>query len=279
MQTAKAGMLTRLSVPVINLTRRLRGQCRLINVVVPMAGRGSRFAGTVERGPKPLIEVQSGRIMLDYVADYLHFGEAYRLIFVCFAEHAQDARLRAFMRRIGPPHRLLMTHQFTNGPAATAMVARELLDEGDELIVAYCDGAYDVSMQQFVDRMRGRGADGGVLVYPSTSPASAYARVTGDRVEAVAEKQVISSNAVAGVYYFRRAGDFIGAAGRLLGEVTGDREVFVSSTYNLLIAAGGTVFADRISLDQYVEMGTPADLLASRALLAQANAGTLAASK
>lgn len=244
-----------------------------------MAGRGSRFAGTVEQGPKPLIEVQPGRIMLDYVADYLQFDEPYRLIFVCLAEHAQDARLKAFMRRIGPQHRLLTTEHLTNGPAATTLVARDLLAADDELIVAYCDGSYDVEMQLFVDRMRQRQADGGVLIYPSTLPTSAYAKLTGDRVDAIAEKQVISADAVAGVYYFRRAGDFADAAQRLLTEAADNREVFVSSTYNPLIAAGGEVFGERIALEHYVEMGTPADLLASRSWFAQTDPSAVAASK
>jgi len=251
----------------------------MINVVVPMAGRGSRFFGTAERGPKPLIEVQPGRIMLDYVADYLQFDEPYRLIFVCLREHAQDARLQAFMRRMGPKHRLLAVEQLTNGPAASALVARDLLAADDELIVAYCDGAYDLDMQLFVERMRQRDADGGVLIYPSTLPSRAYAMLVGDRVGAIAEKQVISPDAVAGVYYFRRAADFVGAAQTLLAEAADTREVYVSTTYNLLIAAGGKVIGERISLEQYVEMGTPADLLASRTWLAQAEPGSLAACK
>jgi len=251
----------------------------VINVVVPMAGRGSRFAGTAERGPKPLIEVQPGRIMLDYVADYLHFDEPYRLIFVCLAEHTQDTRLKAFMRRIGPQHRLLATEQFTNGPAATALVARDLLAADDELIVAYCDSAYDLDLQLFVGRMRQGEADGGVLIYPSRDPMNAYARLTGDRIDVIAEKQVISPDAVAGFYYFRRAGDFVGAAQALLNQAEDNREIFVSSTYNLLIAAGGRVLGERIELEQRVEMGTPADLLASRTWLAQAQPGVMAASK
>jgi NDP-sugar pyrophosphorylase family protein len=249
----------------------------LINVVVPMAGRGSRFDGTAERGPKPLIEVRPGRTMLDYVADYLHFDEPYRLIFVCLAEHARDARLESLMRRVGPPHRLLVTEHITNGPAATALLAHDLLEDGDELIVAYCDSAHDLDMQQFVDRMRQREADGGLLIFPSNEPRHAYARLTGDRIDAVAEKQVVSTDAVAGVYYFRRARAFTAAAPQLLDQATD--EVFVSSTYNPLIAAGGRVLGERIAPEQRIEMGTPADLRASRTWLAQAHAGALAASK
>lgn len=253
------------------------GMIRLINVVVPMAGRGSRFAGTGERGPKPLIEVRPGRIMLDYVADYLQFDEPYRLILVGLAEHANDPRLTAFMRRIGPRHRLVLTETLTNGPAATALLARDLLEADDELIVAYCDGAIELDMQGFIDRMRQRAADGAVLVFPSAVPTNAYARLADDRVEQIAEKQVISGDSVAGVYYFRRAADYVRAAERLLTANAGRREIFVSTTYNVLIEAGGVVLAEHIAVDQIVEMGTPADLLASRAFLARSLADGAAA--
>lgn len=242
---------------------------RLINVVVPMAGRGSRFAGTGERGPKPLIEVRPGRIMLDYVADYLQFDEPYRLIFVCLAEHAGDARLTDFIRRLGPQHRLLAIDMPTNGPAATALLASDLLDSGGELVVAYCDGSYAMDLQGFIDRTRRQRSDGAVLIYPSTSPHNAYAHVADDHIERIAEKEVISADAVAGVYYFRRAADFIGAARQLLADNLEGREVFVSSTYNQLIGRGGKVSFERIACDQIIEMGTPAALLLSRAYLAR----------
>lgn len=234
-----------------------------------MAGRGSRFAGTGERGPKPLIEVRPGRIMLDYVADYLHFDEPYRLIFVCLAEHAGDARLADFIRRLGPQHRLLAIDTLTNGPAATVLAASDLLDPGEELIVAYCDGSYDMDLQGFIHRTRRQGADGAVLIYPSTSPHNAYARIADGRIERIAEKEVISADAVAGVYYFRRAADFTGAARQLLAANLDGREIFVSSTYNQLIGNGGKVSFERIACEQIIEMGTPADLLLSRAHLAR----------
>lgn len=244
-----------------------------------MAGRGSRFAGTGERGPKPLIEVQPGRIMLDYVADYLQFDEPYRLIFVCLADHAGDPRLTSFMRRIGPPHRILAIDDITNGPAATALLACDLIEPGDELIVAYCDGAYDLGMQGFVDRVRRRRADGAVLVYPDTEPTSAYARIVDDRVELIAEKKIISTDGVAGLYYFRRAGDFVDAAQRLLAEEGEGREVFVSTAYNLLISTGRRVLFERIAPEQRIEMGTPAHLRQSRSFLARSHAGAAVAAR
>ena len=55
----------------------------MINIVVPMAGRGSRFTETGEIDPKPLIEVQRGKRMIEYVIDYLTLPEPHRFIFIC----------------------------------------------------------------------------------------------------------------------------------------------------------------------------------------------------
>jgi NDP-sugar pyrophosphorylase family protein len=240
----------------------------LINIVVPMAGRGSRFAGTGERGPKPLIEVEPGRLMIDYVADYLRFDEPYRLIFVGLVEYGQDERLRSFMERLGAGHRLLLVEEVTAGPAATALVARGPIDNDEELLIAYCDGYLTIDMQALIDGLRQVEADGGVVIYPSSGPMDAHADLDGDRVRRVVEKQVISADAVAGVYYFRQGRQFVAAAERLLAERDGEREVFVSSTYNLLIGAGGKVLGRRIAREERIEMGTPKDLAQSRQWLA-----------
>jgi dTDP-glucose pyrophosphorylase len=233
-----------------------------------MAGRGTRFAGSGEIGPKPLIEVTPGRSMLDIVVDRFRLAEEHRIIVVCLAEHADDARLQRVLKRLGSGHRLVVADEVTNGPAATTLLAQAVVDESEELIVAYSDGTLDVDMQETVTRFRAANADGGVFSYPSVGRMDAYATFEGNMVTHIAEKRVISPDAIAGTYYFRRAGDFFSAAKNLLGTRQGDAEIFVSSAYNELISRDMRIVVERIGREQRIEMGTPADLDATRDRLA-----------
>lgn len=237
----------------------------LINIVIPMAGRGSRFEGTAEHAPKPLIEVQPGRRMIEYVVDYLRLPEPHRFIFVCRADHAREHQLAELFAQLAPGHELVLADEVTRGPAATALLAAPLLGPDDELLVAYCDCFFTIDIAAFLGRLRGASSDGGVLIFPSAESTDAYARVDpGGRISQIVEKQVISGDAVAGLYYFRSSEAFVTAAEATIAATPPEKEVFVSTVLDNLIAAGGTVLGQRIDRRQRVEMGTPADLALSR---------------
>ncbi|MBO1273703.1 NTP transferase domain-containing protein, partial [Shewanella sp. 4t3-1-2LB] len=60
----------------------------MLNIVVPMAGRGSRFAKEGYELPKPLIDV-NGKHMIEVVINNLKPDCDHRFIFVCQSEHVQ----------------------------------------------------------------------------------------------------------------------------------------------------------------------------------------------
>jgi hypothetical protein len=108
-----------------------------------------------------------------------------------------------------------------------------------------------------------------VLIYPSAGLGNAYARIDPQgRISQMVEKQVISGDAVAGLFYFRRSAAFVDAAEATIAAIAADREAFVSDVCNRLITDGGTVLGQRIDPRERIEMGTPADLALSRRWLA-----------
>lgn len=80
---------------------------------------------------------------------------------------------------------------------------------------------------------------------------------------------MISGNAVAGLYYFRRTDRFLAAAARTMSAGT-VAEVFVSSVCDMLATEGAVVLGHHIRREQRIEMGTPADLEFVRHWLARA---------
>ncbi len=237
----------------------------MITIVVPMAGRGSRFAGTAEPLPKPLIEVLPGRRMIDYVVRYLTLDEPHRFVFVCLGEH--DRRFD-FAHTLAPQAggiELALTETVTRGPAASALLAERFMDDG-ELLIAYSDNYLTTDMAAYLEHVRARGADGAVVVYPSQGAMESYVTIdTAGCVLRAAEKEVISLTATAGLYYFRRGRDFADAARRMIArEDAREREFFVCPVYNELIADGKLVVAYPIQRGEKIEMGSPEDLAEAR---------------
>jgi NDP-sugar pyrophosphorylase family protein len=243
----------------------------MINIVVPMAGRGSRFAGTEDRVPKPLIQVRPGKRMIDFVVDYLTLPEPHRFIFVCLGEHDREYNLKSFFRGKTSNHEIIVSERLTAGPAASALLAERFIENDQELLVAYCDMFLTIDMVRFLEWNRQSGADGGVIAYSSTNPMDSYAEIDAKgRVIQTAEKILISDTATAGLYYFRRGRDFVSAARAMLANGRSrNAELFVNPCFNELIRRGKTVLAYPIRRDEKIEMGTPDDLRQSRLWLDQ----------
>ena len=243
----------------------------MINIVVPMAGRGSRFAGTEYGVPKPLIQVRPGKPMIDYVIEYLTLPEPHRFIFICLGEHDRAYNLKSFFRGKASGHEIIVSERLTAGPAISALLAERFIENDKELLVAYCDMFLTIDMVHFLEWNRSCGADGGVIAYPSTNLMDSYAEIDAKgRVVQTAEKILISDTATAGLYYFRKGRDFVSAARAMLANRR-DRhvELFVNPCFNELIRHGKTVLAYSIRRDEKIEMGTPDDLRQLRLRLFQ----------
>lgn len=238
----------------------------MINVVVPMAGNGSRFAGTGEINPKPLIKVLHDKRMIEYVIDYLTLPEPHRFIFVCLDAHYRAFDLHRFFRARTSDYEMVVSKSVTRGPAATALLAQDFIDDGSELIIAYCDSFLTIDFASFLRHVRERHADGALITYPSHSAMDAYAEIDSDgRVLRTAEKEIISATAAAGCYYFRDGRDFVAAAREMIASQSNSHtELFVCPAYNEVIRQGKIVISFSINLDQKIEMGTPEDLAKSR---------------
>ena len=104
-------------------------------------------------------------------------------------------------------------------------------------------------------------ANGGMLVsFESSEPRYSYAEADGNMiVKRTAEKEVISSHALCGAYFFSSAKGFLKAAHRLMNEpVFTKPEYYVSLLYNYLLADGETV--KLAQMEEYHSYGTPEEL-------------------
>jgi NDP-sugar pyrophosphorylase family protein len=241
----------------------------MINIVVPMAGLGSRFAAGSDSVPKPFIEVVPGRMMVGYAIDYLRLDAPHRFVFICRTQHVAAFALHEYFAVMAGRHVIVETATVTRGPAASALLAASAVDEGEELLIAYCDSFLTIEMSRYLSWCRTSGVDGVLLTYPSDNPADAFVRIVDGAVLEVAEKRRIGPVAASGQYYFRRAGTFFDAARRMIARAGHSaEEFFVSDVFNELLSGGASVAAYSIAAEEKIELGTPEDLACYRASLA-----------
>jgi dTDP-glucose pyrophosphorylase len=237
----------------------------MLQIVVPMAGRGSRFTEAGYALPKPLIDV-GGRPMIDVVIDNLRPRRPHRFVFVVQAEQIRDFDLDARLRDWAPGCDVVGLDHVTQGAACTVLTTRELLDPDLPLMTANCDQWVDMDIDRYLDHFDGTGVDGFLMTMPADDPKWSYAELDERGwVTRVVEKEVISRNATVGIYNWSRAGDFLHHADAM---IAADRRVngefYVAPVYSEQIAAGAHVEVLDVDAEGQAMwgLGTPADLTA-----------------
>ena len=232
----------------------------MVNIVIPMAGRGRRFVEAGYLKPKPLIEVL-GAPMFTWALKSLPLALADRLIFLCLEEHLDKWPLgKEIEARYAAWHPIVIqVSKVTEGQVSTVLLAYKYIDNKTGLIIYNSDTYFRSPLAHALSVSRQEVA-GIISVFQDTDSRWSFAKVNDQGyVIEVAEKQPISSWATTGMYYFRRGCDFVSAANEMIvRNMRVNNGFYVGPVYNLIIAKGAKVILD-IS-DEVWCMGTPTDL-------------------
>jgi len=236
----------------------------MLNIVVPMAGRGSRFANAGYTVPKPLIPV-GGKPMIQWVIDNVRPRISHRFIFICLADHLREyPDVPAILRRLCPGCEIVEVSQVTEGAACTVLLAREFIENDDPLMIANSDQFVEIPIDRYLAQMDEQQADGLIMTFWADHPKWSYCRMRPDgTVAQVVEKQVVSNEATVGIYNFRRGRDYVRAADAMIAKnLRVNNEFYVAPTYDQLIEEGRkVVIADTgREYDGMFGLGTPGDL-------------------
>lgn len=236
----------------------------MLNIVVPMAGRGSRFAKAGYKDPKPLIPV-GGKPMIQWVIDNVRPSQPHRFIFVCMAEHLQTyPQVPETLHRLCPGCEIVTVDKVTDGAACTVLLARRFIDDDNPLMIANADQFVELNINDYLATMERAKADGLIMTFWADHPKWSYCRLKPDgTVQEVVEKQVVSNEATVGIYNFRRGADFVRAADAMIAKnLRVNNEFYVAPTYNQLIEEGlkVVVVATGREYEGMYGLGLPEDL-------------------
>ncbi|WP_290900569.1 glycosyltransferase family 2 protein [Aquabacterium sp.] len=234
-----------------------------LNIVIPMAGAGSRFAKAGYTDPKPLIKVHDTP-MIEVVIRNLRPHIPHQFIFIVQAAHAQAYGLRNLLPAISGGGHLIEIDGLTEGAACTVLKAQSLINDDQPLMIANSDQYIDCDINAYLKSMESSSLDGIIMTMSADDPKWSFVDLDSSRMVArVVEKEVISNEATVGIYNFRRGADFVKAANDMIRRderVNG--EFYVAPTYNSLIRDGQKIGIHNIGseADGMYGLGIPADL-------------------
>lgn len=209
----------------------------MINIVVPMAGRGSRFSNAGYIMPKPLIDIH-GKHMIEYVVKNISPKEEHRFIFICLQEHLEKYDLEDKLNKIAPNCVIVPVRQVTEGAACTVLLAEKYIDNDDAMMIANSDQFVDIDINDYLAAMREY--DGLIMTMTADDPKWSFIKYDENNfVTLLREKEVISNEATVGIYNYKHGSDFVKYAKQMIAkDIRVNNEYYVAPVYNEMIEDG-----------------------------------------
>lgn len=229
-----------------------------------MAGKGQRYSQQNFGEIKPLIKFQdkplfiwsinSIRQLLDCSNLHLVICEEDQIEDKIIAELAKDSELNKHQIKI------VKLKQRTSGPAETALLALKNSNLSKAPVIfcdcdLYCQG---LAWMEFIKNWSTEDIDALLIYFYSKVNKSSYLKKDlNNLVTAVAEKQLISNDAIAGLYAFKNAQTFMLAAEKVL-KIKTHQEPFISDVYAEMLKNNNKIKA--FKSDKIILLGSPEEL-------------------
>lgn len=232
-----------------------------MKILIPMAGEGSRFSKEGYTFPKPLIDV-NGKPMIQVVVENLDFDAEY--IFLVRKEHlVKYSGLKTTLSRITNGRmKIVEVDSLTEGAACTALLAKEHIDNDEDLLIANSDQVIEYSPENFTTIKTMTDSDGVVFTFHAVHPKWSFVKTNARGIiTKVEEKNPISDIATCGIYWYRKGRYFVESAEKMIQKnIRVNNEFYVAPVYNEMIEDGKKIVP--FYVHQMHGIGTPEDLTA-----------------
>jgi len=212
----------------------------MLNIIIPMSGASLYETSADFIYPKILTEINN-RTLLEYSQDiFTTLTEEHKSLFIVPADKLTKLALGNIIELISPSAVIIPLQGMTKGAVCSSMMAIDEINLDEELIISSADHYINDDLQQVLDYFRSLEADAGVLTFESVHPKWSFAKANDEGfVVQTAEKNAISRNAIAGLYYFKKGSDFIEAAKELIRKDNSiDNNFYLSSSLNEMVLKG-----------------------------------------
>ena len=235
-----------------------------MNIIIAMAGLSSRFSEAGYNLPKYML----------YAGEKSMFNIAVR----SFEKYFQSANFTFIARNIFDTERfiieelkLLGINNFqiiiltkpTKGQAESVKLGIEKsnIRNADPIIIFNIDTfRLNYSYPKNIERW-----DGYLEVFKGSGTNWSFARTESSKSTKVietAEKNEISDNCSTGLYYFKKAQDFLNAYNSFKNTGNDQKELYVAPLYNYLIENGKEIHIEIIKFENVIFCGVPSEYLA-----------------
>ncbi|MGE5329283.1 MAG: glycosyltransferase family 2 protein [Deltaproteobacteria bacterium] len=232
-----------------------------MNIVITMAGLGSRFKKAGFAQPKYMIEAHGKTLFEWSMSSLFGFNQgSTKYIFIVRTEDNASEFIADKCKNFGlNEYKIIEIDYLTDGQAATAMIASKYWAAEEPLLIYNIDTFVEPN-EMNSSQIKG---DGFIPCFNVPGEHWSFVKLdeTGKAIE-VREKQKISDNCTLGAYYFKSCKMYQDLYNEYYSKNDNMEkgEKYVAPLYNLLIQKGGSVYISHVSPDKVYVLGTPEEL-------------------
>jgi HAD superfamily hydrolase (TIGR01509 family) len=228
-----------------------------LNVLIPMAGAGSRFENAGYTFPKPLIDV-NGEPMIKVIVENLNIDANF--IYIVQRNHREKYNLDTLLNLITPNCQIVEVDGVTQGAAVTTLLAKSLINNEQPLLISNSDQYVEWNSNEFLYKVYETKLDAAILTFKSTHPKWSFVKCDElGYVTEVAEKKPISDKATVGIYYWSKGSDYVRYAERMISKnIRTNNEFYVCPVFNQAIEDKKRI--KTYDVEKMFGLGTPEDL-------------------
>jgi dTDP-glucose pyrophosphorylase len=228
------------------------------NILIPMAGLGSRFAKEGFKNIKPLIPL-NGKTFIEWSIDSVDFKNVEtQFIFVILEEHREI--LEDHLKNVKPDCMILSVPSLTRGAVETALTAEKYINNDIPLIITNSDQIFEWDKDKYIDYLTSTKTDADVIVIEANTDKFSYIELNENGYGVrLTEKEVISDKALVGIHYWRKGKYFVESGKELIRrDIRSKNEYYISLSYNMLIEKNIKLTSYMLSENEkYLSIGTP----------------------
>ena len=246
-----------------------------MNIIIPMAGAGQRFADagyTISKPAIPTIDRRTGKSLPMVVCATLDLPgvekDGANVTYIDRTFHKTDGVEDAICSYY-PKASFITIAQLTEGQACTCLLAKDKINNSEPLLIAGCDNGMVIDMDKFNSVTKE--CDVLVFTYRHNQAVledpNAYGwvivgeesgKITGVSIKKAISDQPMEDHAIVATFWFKHGSDFVKAAEKMIAE--NDRvnhEFYVDEVMKHCLEVG---LDTRIfEIDRYIGWGTPKD--------------------
>jgi len=208
-----------------------------MNVILPMAGRGTRFSNSGYSTPKPFIEIL-GKPMFLWALKSIAGLDINKLIIIVLEEHRTKYNLDHLLNcYCNFPFQIITLKNVTEGQLCTVMEAEPYVNNEEEILIISSDTLVISDIGEVIKKNISN-VDGIISTMVSDIGDNwSFVKLDSfENVVAVAEKNRISNNISTGLYYFKNSNKFFHYAHLLINRnMRVNGEFYIIPVYELML--------------------------------------------